>query len=277
MTGDVPRGLCRIADEEAVRRGVMIVAAHPDDETIGAGGLLAHLPNAAVVHVTDGAPMDPRWWGAPDLLTRDAYSRLRARELAAALDLAGVAPGRRHSLGRVDQRASLDLLGMASELCALFRALRPGVVLTHPYEGGHPDHDAAAFAVRAACTLLEREGGEAPAVLEFTSYFAWGGGMAVGTFAGGDAQPSVAIDLAGAELERKWRMLACFGSQRATLAQFPVAPERFRVAPAYDFTRPPHPGELYYERFEWGTTGVAWRSRAAGALDALGLAEVARC
>ncbi len=277
MTDVVLDALSRIVDREALGRGVMVVAAHPDDETIGAGALLTHFPSAVVAHLTDGAPMDRRWWGAPETESREAYARLRARELDAALGLAGVARGRRYSLGRVDQRASLDLLGLACELAELIRATAPGALLTHPYEGGHPDHDAAAFAVRAACALLERDGGAAPAVLEFTSYFGSGGGIAVGGWIGPDTTPSVEIAYGAEDLERKRRMLACFTSQRETIAQFPAGAERFRVAPAYDFARPPHDGPLHYERFEWGTTGHAWRSRAAQALDALGQAEVARC
>ena len=36
----------------------MIVAAHPDDETLGIGSLLCLLDEALLVHVTDGAPRD---------------------------------------------------------------------------------------------------------------------------------------------------------------------------------------------------------------------------
>ena len=43
-----------------MRPTLAIVAAHPDDETVGAAGLLLSAGRAAVVHLTDGAPRDPR-------------------------------------------------------------------------------------------------------------------------------------------------------------------------------------------------------------------------
>jgi hypothetical protein len=67
-------------------------------------------------------------------------------------------------------------------------------------------------------------------------------------------------------------MVDCFTTQRGMLLQFPLSPERFRLAPAYDFREPPHPGPLLYEMFGWGSSGTEWRNRAAEALDALGLA-----
>ena len=66
-------------------------------------------------------------------------------------------------------------------------------------------------------------------------------------------------------------MLDCFVSQRDLLAAFGTKVERFREAPDYDFTKPPHLGELHYERLGWGITGEIWRQHAAAALDALGL------
>ena len=42
----------------AGQRTLLIVAAHPDDDVLGAGALLTQASKAAVVYVTDGAPRD---------------------------------------------------------------------------------------------------------------------------------------------------------------------------------------------------------------------------
>ena len=66
-------------------------------------------------------------------------------------------------------------------------------------------------------------------------------------------------------------MIDCFATQRWLLDQFDLATERFRIAPAYDFREPPHPGDLHYETLGWGIAGQDWQREAAGALARLGL------
>jgi N-acetylglucosamine malate deacetylase 2 len=63
-----------------------------------------------------------------------------------------------------------------------------------------------------------------------------------------------------AALSRKRAALACFASQRDTLALFDPTRELFRPAPVYDFSQPPHLGQLLYERYDWGMTGERWRA-----------------
>jgi hypothetical protein len=60
-------------------------------------------------------------------------------------------------------------------------------------------------------------------------------------------------------------MFECFSSQAKVLRGFDIAVERFRRAPRYDFTRPPHEGPLHYERLGWPLTGAAFRRAAAAA------------
>ncbi|MFJ7154289.1 PIG-L family deacetylase [Streptomyces sp. NPDC101118] len=112
------------------------VFAHPDDETLAAGGLLAR-------HAADGARtavVTATW----------ATGTHRAAELAGALRLLGA--GTPRLLGFADARVPesspgprlLDVpLGVAvGSLVAHIREFRPEVVVTHDAHGssGHPDH-----------------------------------------------------------------------------------------------------------------------------------------
>ena len=103
-----------------------------------------------------------------------------------------------------------------------------------------------------------------------TAYHADGPGLATGTFLPAD-RPVTTIELGAADRLRKTPDDRLFTSQRDLLAGFDTEVERFREAPKYDFARPPHPGELHYERLGWSITGEIWRRHARAALEALGL------
>src|SRR5438045_3981695 len=96
-------------EQALASRSVIVVAAHPDDETIGVGGLLPRLHNPVVVHVTDGAPRNPADARAAGCPTREDYARLRREELLAALEIAGIPPEKTRTLNIVDQEASVEM------------------------------------------------------------------------------------------------------------------------------------------------------------------------
>lgn len=248
---------------------VLLVAAHPDDETLAAGGILPRLEVRAIVHVTDGAPRDLRDARAAGCQTRDGYAAARRRELEQALELAGISNGRLRRLEAVDGEAWLSMGALARQIAGLLEELRPGVVLTHPYEGGHPDHDSAAFAVHAACALSISP----PAIYEFASYHARDGGLETGRFLP-EGEEGETVAMSPEARARKLRMIECFVSQLHFLRQFSMDAERFRRAPAYDFARAPHAGALLYEIFGWGITGAEWRRAAAEAAAELRLQGV---
>lgn len=261
------------ADEPHLEQAAAVVAAHPDDEVIGAGALLPQLASPTIIHVTDGAPRNGADAHAAGFDSPKAYAEARRRELLGALGVAGIGPERAYAVGLPDQEASLHLAELARRLVALFRVTQPAIVFTHPYEGGHPDHDATAFAVHAAARLMDG----LPRVYEFTSYHASNGSMVAGEFlpapipGGGD--PSC-IRLNDDARLLKQRMFDCFVTQRHVLASFPISVECFRPAPLYDFTQPPHAGQLYYERFDWGMTGARWRTMARQALTELQIRDL---
>ena len=118
------------------------------------------------MHVTDGAPRDGHDARNYGFATVADYAAARRRELDAALRAGDAARLRRLGLGIPDKEASQDLAGLARRIAETLRVEQPVVVFTHAYEGGHPDHDAAAFAVYAACRLVDAP----PAIVEMPFY-----------------------------------------------------------------------------------------------------------
>ena len=259
----VLRGL---AARRPVSTRVALVVAHPDDETIAAGASLHLLPGLMLVHVTDGAPRTLADAAAAGFVATTDYAAARRGELMAALDAAGAVPDL-VELAVVYQEASFHMPALARALSRLFNAHGVGVIITHAYEGGHPDHDATAFAAHAAA-------GRRP-VLEFAGYHADpAGALLTGRFLPGPT-PTVVV-LTEAERARKRAMFRCFRTQARTLAAFGTDQESFRPAPTYDFTEPPMPGRLNYERWGWSMTGARWRALARDAQRDLP-SQAARC
>src|SRR5579864_495191 len=129
----------------------LILVAHPDDESIGCGILLQRMREPTVVFATDGAPRAQEFWKGHE--SRQAYAESRKREALQALELAGVEQA--EFLGDygpeifVDQELFQHLSEALDVLMRLGQIARPRVLLTHAYEGGHPDHDCCSFLAHA--------------------------------------------------------------------------------------------------------------------------------
>ena len=269
-----PRLLRFLAGEGREPPRTLVVAAHPDDEVIGIGGQLGRLRSRVhVLHVTDGAPRDMRDAHAHGFATRHAYADARRRELLAALAEAGIGPERTFVFGLADQEAAQDLVAVTRRLAELLGWLRPESVVSPAYEGGHPDHDAAAFAAWAARALLRRGGQLAPEGVEYPLYHRGRHGMVTGHFLAG-GPPALLVRLSPEDCALKRRMVSRFATQREVLAPFCLDAERFRATPERDFRKPPHQGALHYEQLPWGWTGARWREDAARALVELELGPV---
>jgi LmbE family N-acetylglucosaminyl deacetylase len=119
------------------RRGpLLVVSPHPDDEVLGAGGLMRlwnawHLP-VTLLSVTDGEAAYPDW--------QDLRERRRA-ELDCALGVLSLAHIPTVRLGLRDGGGEANRPALHEALAALCDH-RPTLIA--PYErDGHPDHEAA--------------------------------------------------------------------------------------------------------------------------------------
>jgi len=193
---------------------VLIVAPHPDDETLGAGGLIAHLRSSGVevliAAVTDGenAYEDSRGLG-----------EVRTREQTAALAHLGVREKDIVRFRLCDSNVAAREEALATLLTPL--VMRSAHVVAPWRHDFHPDHEACG---RVAESLaLEHE-------VELTSYFFW-------TWHRGTTEllselPLIRFPLTERLLDLKRLALACHSSQLYREDSEAILPQRL-LAPAH--------------------------------------------
>ncbi|HEY0201288.1 MAG TPA: PIG-L family deacetylase [Burkholderiaceae bacterium] len=197
-------------------RRVVIVAPHPDDEILGAAGLLRYCTNTAmpctVVAVTDGDashPDSPLW-------PKDRLAHARAQESAEALALLNPR-AQIHRLGLPDGSIADHARRLAG---ALQRTVQPAdaVFCTWRHDG-HPDHEAtgevcATVARQLGCRLFELP--------------IWAWHWAVPDDPRVPWHSAVAIPMTVADLALKCQALSCFRSQLMpdhSTGKQPILPE----------------------------------------------------
>jgi LmbE family N-acetylglucosaminyl deacetylase len=208
-------------------RRVTVLAAHPDDDVLAAGGTLARLAAAGatvrLVAVTDG---EASHLGNP-WVDPKALAARRVLETTAALDALGLAGAELVRLRLPDS----GLAGVEDALAAaLVEPLAGADACLAPWRGDrHPDHEATG---RAAATAAAVAG---VPLLEFpvwTWHWATPGDRRV------PWSRAAAVPLDAARLARKNQAVSCFGSQLypqgADAGALPILPPE-EIA---HFTRP---------------------------------------
>lgn len=192
---------------------VVVIAPHPDDETLGLGGFIAtqqrHGVDVVVVAVTDGENAYPN---TPRL------GALRRREQISALACLGVQAEKIIRFGLPDR----DVASREEELMERLEPLiSENTHVLAPWHGDfHPDHEACG---RAAQKLADRAGAT------LTSYFFWT--WHFGTVAAVRALPLRNFSLDGESLNVKAAALGCYRSQLERENGEPILPDPL-LAPA---------------------------------------------
>jgi LmbE family N-acetylglucosaminyl deacetylase len=179
--------------------GLVVVAPHPDDETLGLGATTAQLVasgvDVQVVSVSDGGAARPG--------DRTRLETTRRHELRRATGVLGVPPP--VSLGLPDGQLADHEDRLAELLVEILEGAAPGTWCAATWRGdGHPDHEAVGRAAVAACA---RTG---VALLEYPVWmWHWAS-------PGDSAVPwdrAYSVPVSGWALSRKRRAAQCFRSQ----------------------------------------------------------------
>lgn len=193
-------------------RRLLIVAAHPDDEILGCGGLAARTlregGEVAVLVLTEGCTA--QYPGRDDLIQR------KEEEARSALEILG---GGEITFARLPDMAlsTLPPAAVNAPVAAAVETHRPDWVLTHHVGDLNRDHEVAHLAARVACRPTPRA---APRLLayETPSSTEWGTGPFV---------PDFFVELREGDLERKVEALRAYETEIRG-APHPRSPEHIR-------------------------------------------------
>jgi LmbE family N-acetylglucosaminyl deacetylase len=170
-----------IPGDEPRRLRLLCILAHPDDESLGLGGILARYGAEGVDTYLVTATRGERGWFGPsdENPGPEALGRIREQELR---DAAGVLGIREAILldYRDGEMEGADQNELLRGLVGHIRRIRPDVVVTFDQNGvyGHPDHIVVTRATTAAIVAaanadVQCDGGAAPHTVAKLYYFAW--------------------------------------------------------------------------------------------------------
>jgi len=221
------------------RRGdrLLVLAAHPDDETIATGGVLQRAWSAgaevSVVFATDGEnnPWAQRASEHRFLLAaadRGRFGARRREEALAALERLGGAAAHVGFLGLPDQGLTSLLVGADSDAAAALDehvgGFRPTTVIAPSAADLHPDHSALAVLLRLALARAAP-----PIPVRELAYVVHNPELRHHPHGG------VGLDLRSEEQERKRSAIACHSTQLHLrgrwLRGFGAATEHFAPVP----------------------------------------------
>ena len=213
---------------------LLILVAHPDDETIACSGLIQRASASLVVFAVDGAP--PHYGFEKRFGSLRNYSDARFLEASRALKCIPRCSFRRltrkDGTWFVDQHIFLELPEAFTSFARITREFSPDLLVSHAFEGGHIDHDAChILATRLAQEFSLR-------TLEFPLYWKSKHGHDVLQQFRESGEGEIVFQLSQQELLVKRRMLAEYRTQHGLTSVFHRETERFRALIRADRTEP---------------------------------------
>lgn len=160
---------------------LLCVLAHPDDESLGLGGILAKYGSEGIeTHLVTATRGERGWFGPADEYPGpEELGRIREQELRDAACILGI-----RDLVLLDYRDGdlheADHDELLRQIVGHIRRVRPDVVVTFDHNGiyGHPDHIVMTHATTAALVAaadpnFQLDTADPPHAVAKLYYFAW--------------------------------------------------------------------------------------------------------
>ena len=185
---------------------VLVIAAHPDDEVLGAGGTIAkYIAEGAevkVLIVTDGSTSQYR--DDPRLQEILEEKRQETRDAMAILGVSEVLYGGMPDM-KLDTTAHIEV-NQAIE--RVIDAYQPNIVFTHYHGDVNLDHQCVSRSTLVACRPVSDQ-----CVRELYAYYVpsstdWNVQNSVNAF-----MPNVYVDISGEYAEKKYRSMSCYAEE----------------------------------------------------------------
>jgi LmbE family N-acetylglucosaminyl deacetylase len=222
---------------------ILLLIPHPDDEVVGCFKAIAqagvHGSKIFGFYMTTGIPSRERFrsW------QRKRYGYRLKRRQNEALLVANLLGIESISFSKIPSRELKSFLKSTRDtLIQTIRRLNIDLLWVPAYEGAHQDHDTANF---LAHTLAEYA-----TIWEFSEYHYFNGKVKSQDFFSQNGSERLIV-LDQSEQKSKRKSLSLYSSERGNLRHIGTSQEIFRPLADYDYTRPPHHGKLFYQRFQW--------------------------
>jgi LmbE family N-acetylglucosaminyl deacetylase len=222
---------------------ILVLAAHPDDEVVACAAAIgrAQQQGAQVMalFMTHGCLSRETLW--PWQRSRyDAFVTRRRTEAEQACRFLNLTP-----VGFSERPARhlwRHLPEAYTEVLTVLDAHRIDQVWVPAYEGGNADHDGLNAIGQKLSPRIR--------VLEFAEYNFASGKAHSQEFPFSNGMEQI-LTLTPDEQARKKAALAIYASEQKNLGYVRMEQECCRRLAAYDYSKPPHEGTLWYARFQW--------------------------